>query len=310
MLKRVFFREPTIQFQKGFFSGAFEQALMSSLVDFVATYPKENPLHSMAALERFVNDINVDSLIYAYIASTSSGHQVHIQVYDRHTRNMSYSTSLASTGSADDLERVDRFVSRWATCLPASIEGPKKKKERISRFFIDTSFAYSVFLKNPTRQYFHNLGMGIAAEWQFTNSLGVFSEIAMLTSIQDPDRDLLDQVSSIRFVAGLSFAISRKWWRLFARLGFDVHVPGAFTITKDPSCKFYGLGDKQCTGDVFNLGGETTMGPIASLGAQFFVGRDLYVTTRISASTYVIPLDRSAALNHPFGVETGIGYTF
>jgi hypothetical protein len=108
----------------------------------------------------------------------------------------------------------------------------------------------------------------------------------------------------------LSFAVTGEWWRMYVRLGFDVHIPGTFTITTNPHCKFFGAGDKECTGEVFHLGADTTMGPNASFGAQFFVGRDLYILVRTSSSTYVIPLDRSAVLNHPFGIETGIGYTF
>lgn len=309
-LKEMFFRSPRKRFKQGFYSNTFEQALKSALVDFVATYPKGNPLGSMAGLDRFVNDIDVDSLVYAYLVSGNDGPQIMVRVYDRESRNFSYRSTLPSAGHANDLERIDRFVSRWATCLPTHVGLPKGPQSFPSRFFIDTNFSYSLFLKDPTRRVFHNLGMGLSAEWQFAQSLGVFGQINMYTSIQDPDRDLKDSVSSVRVVAGLSFAIDQDWWRIFLRLGFDVHVPGSFTITTDAHCKFFGEGDKECTGDVFHLGGEITMGPTGALGAQFFVGRDLYVSVRINASTYVIPLDRSAVLNHPFGMETGIGYTF
>jgi len=309
-LKEMFFRSPTKQFKKGVYSSTFEKALMGALLDFIATYPKDNPMHSMVALDRFVRDIDVDSLVYAFLVSTNNGPKIQIRVYDRESKNISFRLTLPSTGRADDLERIDRFVSRWGTCLPTHVGLPKGPKRYLSKFFIDTSFAYSVFLKDPTRGFFHSFGMGISGEWQFTQSLGVFAQVNMFTSLQDTDRDLLGSVSSVRTLAGLSFSLSQKWWRLFVRLGLDVHIPGAFTITTDPHCKFFGEGDKACTGSVFHLGGETTMGPYAALGAQFILGRDLYVNVRISGSTYVIPLDRAAVLNHPFGMETGIGYTF
>ena len=72
-LKELFFRSPRRQFKRGFYSKELEQAFTSALVDFVATYPKENPLHRPAALERFVADIDVDSLIISYLESSASG---------------------------------------------------------------------------------------------------------------------------------------------------------------------------------------------------------------------------------------------
>ncbi len=314
-LKDMFRREPSRRFKRGFYSAKFEQALRAAVTDFIATYPKENPLQTPARLDRFMRDIDVDALVFAYLEPSATGNQVRILVHDRHSRNVSLRSSFISTDQSADLDRIDRFVSRWITCLPPQIEGPKPPEKRISEFFLDTSFSYNVFGtlfggQRLTSSPFHNLGMGVNAEWQFLSGLGTFLQVTMLISTQDPERDLTDSFPSLRLLLGMSYAYRGAWWRVFTRFGLESHfLLGDFTVTRDPWCKWQ-ESHPEC-----NLNFETTysaqymLGFHAALGAQFFVTRQIYLTTRAGVTAYIVPNDR-VDLNFPIIAELGLGYNF
>ena len=312
--KEMFLRAPDSRFRRGFYSVEVEEALASALVDFVATYPKENPLLTPARLDRFAQEIDVDVLIIAYLEPGEAGPGIRIVVYDRHSRNVSYRGGFASTGQADDLERVDRFVTRWTTCLPDEVGPPKPPEKTPLRFFLDTNFAYSMFLKDTIRNRIHNFGMGLAAELQFSSSLGVFLQVNMFSSTQDkPNEDLVDNFTSVRATGGIVYSLRGARWRTYVRLGvIEAHFLGAYTTTVNKNCNFFGEGDPLCSGenDVKHLGNEATFGANAAIGGQLFLGKDLYLNTRFGYTVYAFPQNASIALNHPITMEMGLGYTF
>ncbi len=313
LLKEMFYWTPEARFQRGFYAPVFEEALTRSLLDFVATYPRDTPLLSTARLEKFAQDIDVDAVVYARLEpprSGQTGRRIRIQVFDRHTRTVTFRGALVATGSPDDFERIDRFVTRWTTCLPEQIVPEDKPPERKVRVFVDTSAIHSVFVKHTTRRYFHNVGMSLNAEVQFTSSLGVFFQVSMLSSTQDPDRDLLDNFTFVRLSTGLSFSLRGSWWRLYVRLGvLDVQILGSYATTTDPNCKWYGESHTRCT-DVIHLGDESTFGFNAAVGTQFLLPRDLYINVRFGYSVYAFPNNKSISLNHPISTELGLGYAF
>ena len=313
-LKEMFHRNPTRRFRPGYYSQDFEQALRSAMTDFQATYPKENPLGSTARLDRLAEAIDVDSVIFAFLQPTPSGPEIRIVVHDRHSRGVSFRAGFESTSRAADLERMDRFVSRWTTCLPSQIGAPEAPPKQVSDFVLDTSFTYSVFASlfgddALTSTPFHNLGLAVAGEWQFLSGLGTFIQLNVLLTTQDSLRDLTNPPPNVRLAAGVSYAYSGESWRIFARFGLDVNfLLGEFDITRDPWCKWL-AGHERCLGRIDTYADEYLMGFYVAFGGQIFVSRGMYVTLRVGVSAYVAPGD-AVELNFPLTFESGIGYKF
>ena len=314
-LKEMFWREPGRRFSRGFFSGSFEQAISGALHDFVATHRKKNPLITTARLERFMRDIDVAAIFFAYLENTTdgSGTQIRILVHDRHSRNVSHRSNFISTEQHADLDQIDRFVSRWITCLPPQIAGPEPPKESVSEVFLDTSFSYNLFGtllgdKRLTSDAFHNLGMGLTVEWQFLSGLGTFAQLNMLISTTDPERDLTDSFPSLRVIGGLSYAYRGKWWRIFTRFGLEAQfLLSEFTITTHPWCK-WNVQEKCNFTEQNTYQDEYMVGFHTALGAQFFMTPQIYVTTRAGFAAYILPSDR-VELDLPLSFEVGLGYS-
>lgn len=320
-LKQMFHWAPRRTFKRGFYSRAFEEALVRALVDFTATYPRENPFGTEQSRNRFAQDIDVDALIIAYLEPAGGGgKQVRIMVYDRHTRNTTFRGSFVSTERTTDLERIDRFVSRWATCLPTEVIDPdqKPKPSAFSAFYLETSFAYSVFGSHasdtaPTRDPFHNLGMSITAEWQFLSGLGAWVQTEMLISTQDPRRDLVDNLTTVKAAAGVGYGFKRNWWRIFARFGIELQHLSSFETLTDPWCK-YDDGHPKCLGSTEpgqSFESSNQLGFYAAVGFQTFISHALYWSIRAAVSGYIVAFEDDAPhLNFPVTISTGLGYTF
>ncbi|MFT5430476.1 MAG: hypothetical protein ACI9OJ_001150 [Myxococcota bacterium] len=310
-LKEMFLRDPWRAFKKGFYSPEFEGHMSRALHDFNETYPKENQLGNSKRLDAFIEETKLDAVVSAWIEMQGSTLVARIEITDRHSRGASYRHEFKSTSRTEDRERIDRFISRWVTCLPTpqaptNVAPPPPD----NRFFIDTGFAYSIYGKDTTRRIFHNFGMGLSAEYQFLRGLGAFIQVNMFSSTRDPDRDLLDSFTAIRTIAGVSYAFRGNWWRLYVRAGFDVQFLGSYATTTDPWCKFAGRGDARCTGGVTDLGNDVTMGFHGAFGVQFFINQNVYLSVRVSASSYIVPLDATIEVNFPVTSELSLGYSF
>jgi|GEM_PF-5208549 len=309
-LKEMFFRVPSRRFQKGFYSENVEKALSSALVDFAATYPKENPVLKVERMQKLMRRLRVDVLVYPYIEATPQGPTLRMQIYNRSGMNVIYRGSTMLLPDDTHAERFNRMVSRWTTCLPVEgfqDETPKPRGEK--RFFIDTMFAYSKFLSDTaTRRGFHNIGLTVSGEWRITGGLGMYGQFYVQSSTRSPDRDLLTQYTSVRLQTGLSYAIRRNWWRAFLRVGIEGHVFGDFQTTTNAKCKFFGAA--HCDGKVEDLVQDFVMGPTTALGGSLFFTSDLHLTGRVTITYFTFPFDRATKVNFPLGGELGIGYSF
>ncbi len=313
-LKEMFLRDPTRRFQPGFYSKAFESALRSAVTDFVATWPRENPLGTQARLERFMDDVGADVLVYAWLEPTEGGREVRIAVHDRESRNVSHRSQCEKTDRAADLERVDRFVSRWTTCLPPQIGEDPTPTEKPFDFYLDTAFSYSLFASltgsDPlTSEPFHNLGMSVNLEWQFLSGLGAFFELDMHVSTQDPERDLTNTFPSLTTAGGMFYAYSSEKWRVFTRFGVGAEfLLSEFTVTKDPWCKWNHAPNCPATATT-TYTDELLLGFYAAVGGNIFMAENLYTTVRIGVTAYIFPSER-VNLNFPLTFEAGLGYRF
>jgi len=313
-LEDMFFLNPDQRVAKGFYPVAFEDLLEDALSDFRASsLRRENRLGVKPRLRQFKEDLDVDTVVLPYLERDGSDIHLRVVVFDSEVATARFDGVVIPEAPADGQDRLDRFISAWLTCLPTG--SPITRSEDAvanNRFFIDTGFAYSIYGKFTTRRLFHNLGMGLSAEYQFLRGLGVFGQINLFTSTQDPDRDLLDSFTSVRTTLGLSYAFRGQWWRVYVRFGFDVQFLGSYVTTTDPWCKFAGQADSRCTESEFtDLGsGKITMGIHGGFGVQFFVTRNIYLTVRASTSAYIVPLNENTVVNFPVTSELALGYSF
>ena len=310
VLKEMFFRTPFQRFKKGFYSENVEKALSSALVDFVATYPKENPVVKAERMQELMRRLRVDVLVYPYIELTQKGATLRMQVYNRNGTNVVYRGSAPLLPDDSRAERFNRMVSRWTSCLPVEgFQDQTPKPPREPHVFIDTTFAYSKFLADEaTRGGFHNIGLAVSAEWRIVGGFGVYSQLYVQSSTRDKDRDLLTQYTSVRVQTGVSYGFRRGWWRVFLRAGIEGHVFGDFQTTTHPQCKFFG--DEHCDGKVEDFAQEFVMGPTTALGGNLFITSNLHVTGRVTITYFTFPFDKSTKVNYPLGGELGIGFSF
>ena len=313
-LAEMFFLDPSQKLTKGFYPPAFEDLLEDALSDFrTSSLRRENRIGVKGRLRQFQDDIGAETVLLPYLEREGQDIHVRISIFDREVATARFESTLDSKEMANSKERLDRFISAWLTCLPTGEPVPSATPLLPrNRFFIDTGFAYSIYGQFTTRRPFHNLGMGISAEYQFLRGLGVFAQVNLFTSTLDADRDLLDSFTSVRTSLGLSYAFRGHWWRVYVRFGFDVHFLGSYVTTTDPWCKFTGKGDTRCADSNFtDLGtGEVTMGIHGAFGVQFFVSKHIYLAIRTSTSAYIVPLSENTVVNFPFNGEFALGYSF
>jgi hypothetical protein len=314
-LKEMLLMDPSRRFERGFYSEAFERAVLSALTDLLATTPKENPLRTQTRLDQFMDLIQADTLVFAYLEPGPESPQIRIVIHDRISQNVEFRGSFQSTDQPADLDRIDRFISRWTTCLPPRVGAPDAPPQSVSDFFIDTSFTYSAFgslLSDAplTNSVFHNLGMGLSAEWQFLRGLGTFVQLNVLVTTQDSLRDLKDPPPILRTTAGLSYAFGNERWRGFARFGIDSQfLLGEFRVTTDPWCKWVDAHPKCNLTNQQEFQDEYLIGVHAGMGVQMFVQASLYLTLRTGVSVYVAPAE-AVGLNFPISADLGLGYKF
>ena len=320
-LKRLFWLDPGRTFTKGFFPDSFESLINKAITDFRPNFPKDNPLRTQARLDRFLTDIDVDTLIYAWLQTTSGtdrGAELHVRIYDRTLATVSYSHPLQArteAGVAALTENFDRFLTAWLTCLPKTELDTGPRAPSLRRFFIDAGFAYSIFTVNDaTRNPFHHMGVALYAEYQFLAGLGAFVRVDLFSStLDEPEHDLLSNVTSARVGLGITYAFQGSWWRLAPHFGLEVQFLGTLQTSSAAWCKFEGLGSDICKdrgGVETDLSGAITTGPTVGLSAQFFASRNFYIGLRANVSIYIAPFADVDQLNIPFSAETSLGYSY
>ncbi|MBT9557528.1 MAG: hypothetical protein IV100_15920 [Myxococcales bacterium] len=312
-LKSLFLRDPLRRFEPGFYDAEFESRLATAWTNVRVSQPKEQPLGSPERLERFMSEVDADTFVHAWIEDGDSvgSRRVRIIIYDRLLPSVAFTTPVGPDGGGT-IEAVDRFLSRYLTCLaPVTIEkvGVTPPPDPEPWLFIDAGFAYSIFAQETTREPFHNLGLAISAEFQFLSGLGAFVEVDMFTSTLDPQRDLVSSFTSIRTLTGLSYAFRGAWWRFNVHFGFDVQFLGSYRTTTDPWCKLGGFSDSRCAeAETTDLASDVTGGFHGAFGVQFFVNPNVYLGLRTGMSAYIVPLDEAIEVNFPFTVQASLGY--
>ena len=318
-LKRMLALNPWKNFERGYFGADTEQAFVSALVDYQLAGVRDLPLGSVERTDAFLQDNDLDALLFAYAERGTDGNTVlQIAVFQHSPGRITHRTAIALTGAEQDRERVDRWISQTMCCLewdhPKKLQSPENH-----RWFFDVGFAESFALTKPTSEFFHDIGFVTNISYQLKPSLDIFANTFVTTTLADSSQDLLKGTTGVRFTFGAGFTFRHRWLRFFVHPGFQLAYIGERTWTHDPDCKYYyGFPNEEldaapinqvCARSSINsLSTPFRAGIDLTLGLDLFLSRELYLSIKTGATAYLFPFDETDIINFPLHFQLGIGY--
>lgn len=311
--KNLFFVRPGRVFLKGYFPVQAEQAIRAAAVDFVRTFPKDWPLGSAARTSRFARSTGARQVVYVFLVRWEGGSRVAVKVMGPSGRDGAIAEEFGDefplkTGD-DARERLSRTLSAWLACtdLPSRVEPESERPD----FYMDTSGAYSLFLKYPTRNVFHNAGFGVGLSYQILENLDFFTRLNLFTSFPDKFNDLVSGYTAFRAILGVGHTLRGDWGRMFVHTGLDFHYLSDFASSTDPNCKLFGVDSGFCAAsEVKHLPYRFLGGISVTLGANVTISGPIYLLIQAGVTAYFFPAGLEAPLNYPLTAEIGLGYAF
>lgn len=311
--KNLFFVRPGRVFLKGYFPVQAEQAILAAAVDFQKTFPKDWPLGSAARTTRFALSAGARQLVYVYLVPWDGGSRVTVRVFGPSGRGDALAEEFGEGFPLKTLdnarERVSRTLSAWLACtdLPSRLEPEQPRPD----FYMDTSGAYSLFLKYPTRNVFHNVGFGVGLSYQILENLDFFTRLNLFTSFPDKFNDLVEGYTAFRAILGVGYTLRGDWGRMFVHTGFDFQYLSDFASSTNPNCKFFGVDSGFCAdSEVKHLPYRFLGGINVTLGANVTISGPIYLLIQAGVTAYFFPAGLQAPLNYPLTAEIGLGYAF
>ncbi|NOZ02617.1 MAG: hypothetical protein GXP54_12105 [Deltaproteobacteria bacterium] len=311
--KNMFFVTPGRRFMKGYFPDEAEIAIHAAAVDFRKTFPIGRPLGSAARATRFARKSGARQLVYVFLSRGGEGDVVGVRVLGPSGPHRSFipefSTDFSYKNASQAKELVSRAMSAWLACakLPSRVE----PKHRLPSFYMDTSGSYSVFLKYPTRNVFHNVGFGIGLSYQILENLDFFTRLNLFTSFPDKYDDLVVGYTAFKGTLGVGYTLRGDWGRMFLHTGFDLQYLSDFASSTSPNCKFFGVDSEFCaSADVKGLPYRFLGGINVTIGANVTISGPIYLLVQAGITAYFFPAGLDAPLNYPFTAEIGLGYAF
>ncbi|MSP90285.1 MAG: hypothetical protein EXR79_00530 [Myxococcales bacterium] len=306
-LKRAFEIEPHRRFRANFFPAPVNAALANALVDFRSTAGGLQPFGDNDRLTALAKRLGTSWVVQLVLRAGRDGPELHASVFSVQRRLIAHEARLRVPDVDDAL---DAFVSRWLACAPVLDLAPTRPPRTLD-VRLDTSTAYAMYQRVPTRRAFHSVGFGVGVSHEFRRGLDWFARTNMYTSLPDPYRDLLHAFNSVRVLFGLGFAVDFGPVRIVARPSVDLHLLGSFVASRDPNCKLFGVKHALCdTATVSDLDQRVLAGFNFAFGSQIAIGREFFVHTQASLSSYFLPLSGTDRLNFPLSGEAGLGYRF
>lgn len=311
--KNLFWATPDRRFPSGYFPPDAEAALRAAALDFLRTHPKETYLGSVERTVRFMARHRVDVGCYVFLTGNDAASaRVDLRVFEgrgkgRGTVGLGAMAGFPLAGTDDALERLSRALTAWASCAELPSREPLVKRK--PRFFMDTSGAYLLYLKVPTRKLFHNAGFGLGLAWQAAEGLDVFGRLSLFDSFADPYGDLIEGFWSVRGVVGVGYSLVGDWGRVFVHTGLDVNYLSDFASTTDPQCKFWPDDPRRCPSSRIKRP-SYLVGINGAVGVNVRLAGPIYLMSQVGSSAYFFSNDTTPDLNFPFSVELGLGYAF
>ena len=309
--KNLFFVTPSRKFKKGYFPVETESALRAAAVDFMKTYPLDMPQGTVQRAAASRKAGNALAVVYVFLSKSATGDRLDVRVMEPKSDKGAPGASQASTfswqGLAAAREQIDRALAAWLAC--AALPSHEPEPDHRPRFMMDTTGAYSLFLRKPTRASFHTAGFSVGVAWQALEALDTFLRVNLLTSFPDRFGDLIEGFTSVRVVGGVGYS-ARWWWgRLFLHFGLEMQYLSDFVSTENPKCKFFGVDSPWCdAGDVSRLPSHLLAGVNGAFGMNIILGGPVYLAFQAGFSAYFLPFGSN--LNFPMTAELGLGYSF
>ncbi len=305
-LKDAFQIQPSRRFRPNFFPPQVNTALVQAFTDHEASADPLHPYGDNRRMSQLAARLGVGWLLMGTVRPGANGPELWLAVFSTQRRVIE---AEMHAPMLDGQPRLEAFVSRWLACVPIVETRPSRPRRANMR--LDTSGAYALYLRQPTRRNFHSLGFSIGLSDELRSDLEWFTRVHMYTSLSDPYRDLLHTFNSVRVMAGLGFALQRGPLRVFVRPSLDFHLLGNFVATTDPDCKLFGLDHKLCDlGTVLDLDQRLLVGGNLAFGGHVGIGRNFFAAAQASMSAYFLPLTGAERLNFPLSGEVGLGYKF
>ncbi len=305
-LRDAFQMQPSRRFRTNFFPPLVNNALMQALTDHRASGDPSHPYGDNRRMTDLAKRLGVSQLVMSTLRPGHDGVELVVAIFDAQHRvvDMELHVPMQEANA-----RVPAFLSRWQACVPITESRQSRRQESSVR--VDTSGAYALYLRQPTRKNFHSVGFSMGVAQEFTRNIEWFSRVAMYTSLPDEYSDLVHSFNSVRLQGGLSFVFQRGDLRLFLRPGLDLDLLGSFAATRDANCKLFGLDSRQCAlSHVSNLDQRTLAGGHLATGAYVSIGRNFFFLVQASAAAYFLPLDGTDRLNFPVSADVGLGFRF
>jgi len=272
--------------------------------------------HTREDADSLASALHVDFVLFPRIVQNETGELTfELDIYDHSQDRMEYPTvSLPQTADRDlterAVDRIDAMLSRFTSCIePKPLPIPEQEGEA-GRVYLDTGFAYYVFLESPTTSPFDNIGAMFAVTYMFTDNLSVAGRFGLAFSGGDKESDLRSTFNTFRGNISLGVSADFEWIRPYFYSGIEVAQPTAFIVTNNQTCKIFDVDDEFCPpGAVHSFDIDALTGLSAAAG--FAIGIDpVFVTTEASFAFYVLPTDIGKDLNFPIGFDLGLEYRF
>lgn len=317
ILKRALFLNPDMHLTRGYYPAPIEKAVVTACEDLRQSIEKEIPLTTVQRTVRFMELYKLDSLFFPVIIASEGIRSMQVVVFERSSKSITTREEVLLVEEQDDLEMVDRFVSRWEACSPFPLK--KKPPQERHRFYLSSAYQHLVFATSPTRSILHSMGFSFESGFYFVKTFGLLGKFQFMSALPDKYQDIQGGPRSARLVVGPAFALSGNWWRLFVSPGIEFHYMGSFRDVRDPNCKLFDSG----TDGYKDMCDQTGLYPVSkpypadflagvniNFGSQFFFVNKLFVSFGLSVSTYFLPIERPTEMNFPFAGEVGGGIVF
>lgn len=311
--KNMFFSTPGRRFRKGYFTNETEAAIRAAAIDFLRTHPKETVLGSVERTVGFLERTGAKAVVHVFATGMPGlGDRIELRLIERNPKagggiSMGTMTGFPFTDQASAFEQVSRSLTAWHSC--ADLPSRRVAETRLPRFFMDTSSAYALFMKVPTRKLFHNAGFGVGLSWQVQEGLDIFGRLNLFNSFPDPYGDLVRDFWSIRGIAGVGYSMRGLWGRVFVHTGLDVNYLSGFESTTDPACKFWPDDPERCQSSRVKRP-SYLVGLNVSVGVNIAMAGPISLLVQAGVSSYFFSNETTPLLNFPFSLDLGLGYAF
>jgi len=312
--REMFRVTPGRRFRSGWFPGTVEGAIRGAAQDFLATQAMDVPLGSIDRLEDLLRRTRAFAVVSGTLrrsgadgssllslrvleTSTSAGPRLALVVRE----------DIPWESPEEGREKVSRALGAWLAC--AALPSRRVEAPRLPEVFLDTTGAWSAWLKRPTRRIFHNAGFGIGLSWQVLEGLDVFGGLNVTNSFPDAFGDLLRDFWTVRLSAGVGYSVRFRWGRVYLHSGLLFDYLSDFASTTDPDCKFWPDRPDRCSASRIQKP-RWMLGWMAAPGVEVHLVGPLQFVIRVGIGAHFVSSDLSNSLNFPLQVEVGLGYAF